>query len=878
MHQSKMNLLSKAKITPLCAISSKKIITTISVVCVVVAPVGRAETLLSSEASAAAAPAVIEFNPSFMHGAAVDVSRFNRGNYVSPGSYPVIVIVNNQNRGKHTIRFTATEDGQTARACFTLSEIESLGIKLGDNNPAQNIAGQTISQNDAEQCYRLETLIVGSSVNYDSGDFLLSVVVPQVNIVQFPRGYIDPNTWDSGVTAGFIDYNANLYSLNYGSSTYSGSSKTTYTNNIGLLAGFNFAGWRLRKRLNTNWSNRYGMKTQSLLGYAQTDITPLKSQLTIGDSNTRGEVFDSFTIRGIQLQSDERMLPEGIRNYVPVLRGTAETNAKVSVTQRGQIIYETTVPPGPFELTDIGAMGYGGDLLLTITEADGRQRTQNVPFSAPPMLLHEGVSNFGLSAGQLRDDVLRDNPTVLQGVYQYGLTSMYTLYGGMQASERYNAFVLGNSINTPVGGIYFDGTYARSELRDGKSEGNSFRVGYSKYLEPTRTDFTLAAYRYSTKGYYTFRDASIDRYGSRSSYKEVDYRAREKLTLTMGQRLWNNSYINASGSIYSYWDERSTAKQYTLSFNKTERYFSWSLAASRSYSGNGKNINNYTFSVSVPLGRNNTVSKPAFSSLYSTYTRDSSNNATLQMNANGSQGDRNEFNYGIGTSYGRSSSGSHVEGVTGNANYRSPYGQIGMTASYNSESTKQMSLSANGSLVAHQGGATLGPQLGDSPFAIIDVPGGEGAKLSNGYGSTIDSNGYAIMPSLTPYRENTVSIDAKGLPDTVDVLENERVIVPRAGSVSLIHMKTLIGVPAILTVRDSSGAFMPIGTELVNKDGVSQTVIGQGGKGFIRGWDPVSGSLYVMGDESVNCRILSGSDVSATGENKMAQLEVTCTR
>lgn len=190
---------------------------------------------------------------------------------------------------------------------------------------------------------------------------------------------------------------------------------------------------------------------------------------------------------------------------------------------------------------------------------------------------------------------------------------------------------------------------------------------------------------------------------------------------------------------------------------------------------------------------------------------------------------------------GRYSSGSRQQGVTGNANYRSPYGQIGMTASLNSDSSKQLSLSANGSLVAHQGGATLGPQLGDSPFAIISVPGGEGAKLLNGYGSTIDSNGYAIMPSLTPYRQNSVMIDTKGLPDTVDVLENERVLVPRAGSASWVEMKTIIGKPAILTVKDNKGAFMPIGTELVDKDGVSQTIVGQGGRHLF-----AAGILQVM--------------------------------
>lgn len=875
MHQSEMSLCLKPKSTPTCAFSSRKIITTVKIICaVVIAPAGWAALAAPPEQSAGSQPAVIEFNPAFMHGAAVDVSRYEKGNYVAPGSYPVIVVVNNENRGKYTIRFTATSGESSAHACFSLADIERMGIKLDANV----LKKQTQPAGSATaECLRLESLVVGSTVNYNSGDYLLSVVVPQANMINFPRGYIDPNTWESGVTAGFLDYNANLYTLYSGSGNDSGRNSTTYTNNIGLLAGFNVAGWRLRKRLNTNWSNKNGMHTQNLLGYAQTDITPLKSQLTLGDSNTRGDVFDSFTLRGLQLQSDERMLPEGIRNYVPVLRGNAETNAKVTVTQRGQVVYETTVPPGPFELTDIGAMGYGGDLLLTVTEADGRKRIQNVPFSAPPMLLHEGVSQFGLSVGQLRDDALRSNPEVLQGIYQYGLTSMYTLYGGLQASEHYRALAVGNAYNTPFGGVSLDGTYAQSDLRDEKKKsGNSFRIGYSKYIEPTNTDFTLAAYRYSTKGFYTFREASIERYGSRYSNYEADYRTRERVTLTMGQRLWNNAYINASGSIYNYWDSRPSAKQYSLSYSQSQRYFSWSLSASRLRSGSSKDVNSFTFSVNVPLGHSNVNSKPAFSSIYSTYTHDNAGNSSLQTNANGSQGDGNELNYGVGTSIGRYGTGSRQESVTGNANYRSPYGQVGMTASMNNRSSKQLSLSANGSLVAHQGGMTLGPQLGDSAFAIIDVPGGEGAKLMNGYGSKVDSNGYAIMPSLTAYRQNTISVDSRGLPDTVDVLESESIVVPRAGSAAFVRMKTIVGRPAVLTVRGANGDYMPIGTELADKDGVSQTIVGQGGQAFIRGWDAASSALYVMGDKSTMCRIKPGSQLPDAKDKEMAQLEVTC--
>lgn len=819
-------------------------------------------------------PMKIDYNPVFIHGDGVDVSRFSEGNRVDPGIYNVTVIVNNKSRGKHNISFQNDKGHAGAQPYFTLNELNQLGIKLTTDNSQ---SGKD-SDKESDTRFTLQSVVKNSSTNYDAGDYELNITVPQVNLVYHPRGYIDPNTWDAGVPAIFLDYNTNLYRSYSGSRYGTRSNNIIYTGNIGMQTGFNAKGWRFRKRLNTNMSSRGQSHTQNLFGFAQTDIIRLQSHLTIGDSNTRGEVFDSYNIRGVLLQSDERMLPEGLRNYVPVLRGIAETNARVTITQRGQTVYETVVPPGPFEISDVGAMGYGGDLQMTILEADGRVRSQSIPFSAPPMLLHQGVSLFSLSAGELREDKLRKKPKIMQGVYQYGIGNMYTLYGGSQFAEHFYSLALGNAFNTPIGGFSVDVTHAKSELSDNKKRaGNSFKLGFSRYLETTNTDVTLAAYRYSTSGYYTFREASLERY-YHGNYLESDYRAKQRLTMTVGQRLWNDAYINFSGSLYKYWDERSDTRQYSLTYNKSEKYFSYSLTGMRTMNDNRKSENTYMFSVNIPFG--GSISKqPLFSSLYTTVTHDQGGGTSLQVNANGSQGDMSELTYGIGSTTGKDHHRGTQETVSGNAFYRSPLGYIGMTASADNKSTNQVSLSASGSVVGHQGGVTFGPPLGDSPFAIINVPGGEGAKILNGYGSKINASGYAIMPSLTSYRENRISIDTKGLPSTVDIMDSESTIVPRTGSAILVNMKTIVGTPYILIVKRSDNSYLPIGTELFNEHGVSQGIIGQSGMAFIRGWDPTVNILKAKWDEGrEQCRILPNNNLitPANDKNQIVTMEVKC--
>lgn len=816
-------------------------------------------------------PQVVEYNTGFIHGAGIDVSRYMKGNPIAAGVHTVTVVVNGESRGRHDINFVSSDGSENAQPEFTQEELKLFGIQVKETTKS---TPEINSKNSAEQRTTLKNIIPDSHYSYDDSVFELDLNVPQANLVALPRGYVDPARWESGVTAGYVDYSANVYD------STSHDDKENLSGNLGMLLGFNAGDWRFRQRLNTSWSQQDGSSTQNQYSYAQTDITALKSQLTLGDSTTPGELFDSFTLLGAQLQSDDRMLPEGLRNYVPVLRGVAETNAKVTVTQHGQKIYEAVVPPGQFELNDIGAMGYGGDLQLTVTEADGRQHIQNIPFSAPPMLLHEDISRFSLVMGELNDDSIDGSPKIVETVYQRGLTSGYTVYGGAQVAEHYNSVAVGNSINTPIGGISLDLTHAKSELRDDKeSSGNSVNVGYTKYLQQTLTNMTLAAYRYSSKGFYSFRDASIARYGNKNSDNGVDYRTKERFTASISQAVWAGSSLSLSASLYNYWDERDPGKQYSATFSNTQRYFSWSVTAMRTDNGEGSYDNSMMLSLSVPIGRSY-LDKPLFNSIYSTASHDDNGHNAFQMNANGSQGAQSELTYGVGTAVSGDHSMSGQESVNGNMNYRSAYGQQGFTVSADNHSSRQFSLSANGSAVAHKGGLTLGPQLGDGPFAIVGAEGAEGAKVLNGNGSKIDRNGYAIVPSLTPYRENSVAVDTKGLPETVDILENERVVVPRMGAAISVDMKTNVGKPMILIIRDEQHKYLPMGTELVDEKGESQSLTGQNGMAFIRGWDPETHSLFALLGNS-RCKVIpdTAPGVEPTVINgSIVQREMKCIR
>ncbi|MCH3121742.1 fimbria/pilus outer membrane usher protein, partial [Listeria monocytogenes] len=75
------------------------------------------------------------------------------------------------------------------------------------------------------------------------------------------------------------------------------------------------------------WSRRMGSHYQRSAPYVQTDLPAWRAQLLLGENSPRSEFFDAVSFRGVQLSSDDRMLPDSLRYYAPVVRGTASTNA-----------------------------------------------------------------------------------------------------------------------------------------------------------------------------------------------------------------------------------------------------------------------------------------------------------------------------------------------------------------------------------------------------------------------------------------------------------------------------------------------------------------------------------------------------------------------
>ncbi|MFD3232333.1 fimbria/pilus outer membrane usher protein, partial [Rahnella aceris] len=136
--------------------------------------------------------------------------------------------------------------------------------------------------------------------------------------------------------------------------------------------------------------------------YAYRPLPSLGSQLTMGEDYLDSAIFDRFRFTGLSLRSDDQMLPPNIRGYAPEIVGIAKTNAKVTVSQQGRIIYETQVASGPFRIQDINQT-VSGELDVRIEEQNGSVQDFKVNTANIPYLTRPGQIRYKLAAGKPSD-------------------------------------------------------------------------------------------------------------------------------------------------------------------------------------------------------------------------------------------------------------------------------------------------------------------------------------------------------------------------------------------------------------------------------------------------------------------------------------------
>lgn len=757
---------------------------------------------------------------------AADLARFSHTGGQLPGHYRVDIYLNDRAIDTRDVSFV--QQGDTLQPELNLEQLKDMGVKI-DAFPALKAldAGAVVNN--------LGRYIPSASSRFTFSEQRLDISIPQAALNIEAREFVDPSTWDEGIPAAMFNYS---YS---GSNTrYKSAAANTNSEYLNLHSGANLGAWRFRNYSTYTDSGQGGSNWSSISTYVQRDIQRIKGQLTLGQGFTSSNVFDSVQYKGVQVASDDNMLPDSLRGFAPVVRGIAQSNAQVTVRQNGYIIYQTYVAPGAFAISDLYPTSSSGDLEVIIKEADGSERRSLQAFSAVPTMVREHQLKYAVTAGRFSSQVQgAETPNFMQSTWVYGLPRSTTVYGGQLFANNYDALALGVSHGFgDIGSLSFDVTQARTQLKDGTDhQGRSYRVQYAKDIQATGTTFTLAGYRYATDGYYDFQEANESQASGLDS-RVQGYIKRSKTQLSVNQSMAQFGNVYLSGYQQDYWARSGYERNISAGYNISHRGVSYNLSYSFSQSpGLNTNDQQLAFSVQVPLD----FLRP---NMWATYSANADKQGLVSQQAgiSGTGLADNNLNYSAQQTHGVNAGNSGS--VT--ADYRGASGQLNGSYNY-SDTSRQINYGVQGGLVVHPYGVTLSQPLGDT-VALVRAPGASDVKVANNTGVYTDSNGYAVVPYVSTYRKTSIALDTQTLKEDVDIETTSQNVIPTQGAVVLANFVTRVGSRVLISLN-YQGKPVPFGAtvNLLERDAgddAEDSIVGSNGEVYLSGM-PQRGHLTV---------------------------------
>lgn len=547
----------------------------------------------------------------------IDLSQFARSGFILPGTYSMVVQINTQAIAEQSVAFYPPDDDpKGSEACLSPELVEQLGLKTS--------GAAKLTWWNGGRCLDI-TGLPGMEVSGDLATSTLNISLPQAYLEYSAINWDPPSRWDEGVPGLLVDYNMTAQS----SYQKDERNRNNFSGN-GTL-GANAGAWRLR----ADWQGRVesgrerSYKDQKLEWsryYAYRAVPALKARLVVGEDYLYSDLFDSFRFTGASLNSDESQLPPNLRGYAPEVVGVAKTNAKVVISQKGRVLYETLVAAGPFRIQDLRD-AVSGTLDVRVEEQDGSVRSFQIDTAGVPYLTRPGQVRYKLATGRPSNlQYGADGDFFGTGEFSWGVSNGWSLFGGGMTDNNYRAVSVGAGRDLlAFGAISLDVTQSRAELWNETLSGKSYRLQYSKHFEQYDSQVTFAGYRFSEKNFLSMSEYLDARHyglnGELSSRSELTDGwkpiggSKALYTATVNKQFRDlGATVYASYSKQTYW-ERPATQRWNMSVS---RYFSVGSVKNMSLSLNlyrsqeySHKDNGVALTVSLPLGRSGTLSLDA---------------------------------------------------------------------------------------------------------------------------------------------------------------------------------------------------------------------------------------------------------------------------
>ncbi|UDN38056.1 fimbria/pilus outer membrane usher protein [Proteus sp. NMG38-2] len=657
-------------------------------------------------------------------------------NKKSEGFYYSIIHINNRKKMAKLLYFKNIDNKLIP--CLSVNDFISLGIDADF---------YSIKKEHQDIIPLIEYSI---DFKYSFSNQKLNLIIPQKALIKRENKIIDEKDWDNGITALFSQYS---YSIRH-------HQKKDLEQKLSLQTGLNLGTWRIRSQNSFYWNkNRYQSKLSSIYTYRQ--INSFSALFYGGKFSPTTRILPTDKIIGFQLISNNLILSNTLYANKPIIEGIADTEAQVVIKQGDKVIYESTVPPGPFIINSLPVLG-SEKLSLEVKEADGRIKTSTHYFTSLPNQLNKGSYQYNFISGTLAKNSDKENSIFLLSELSYGLSQRITSYSAIKKRDNYMNYLSGLSLDLGIlGGLATDLSYENSKNKF------KYQFRYQKKISKTQAYFT------SGISFYHYLD----------NFQKKD-RVKINYSFSLSQNFSDLGYLS-----FQYHEKiyKTTSKNFELgtsfssSINKINYNIKYNFKKDRS-------IFDHSFSLNlhIPLGNN--------SEHYHWFNNqiDYQNKKKHYINTTNIGGALLNYNLGYSVNYQHSYDEKRkFNRFSTNARYQNNY-QFYTFNVNKVEDSYNYNVSINGGIVLHSNGITLTPRLGRT-FALINTQGISGIKTSFSTKAKTDIFGNLILNNITPYRINNIKLNATTLPQQAETEVYSKNIIPTLGSVSKIIFPIKIG-------------------------------------------------------------------------------------
>lgn len=724
-----------------------------------------------------------------------DIAGFFSTSRFLPGVHRVALEVNAAQRYQEDVRF-----GQDGELCLDAHLAETLRLHLAV---------------PLSECERIQSHWPQAQIRVFPGTFRVEITLPEEAF--------DPDKLRSEQRGGYAVL------LNY--DLYGNRMQGSYGNQQSwqsmLEPSLNIGNWVLRNRSSYSKSE-FGSQLDVYETSATRDFPNWGVLVQVGEFNAGGSLSGGLPITGLQLSSERFQLARATL-AVP-LQGSVSSQATVEVKQRGQVVYRTLLPAGPFILDSLGQAISGVETEVIVTDAEGVQQR----FTVTPGLgdQQDRQGGYQLALGRYRTYGAQQDaaspPALLMGEKRVSLSNTRQMGIGGMAATKYQRLAWQGSFGDGLGNwLSTNAVYSR-----GQQQGVRLDTQGQLAVSPS---FSLSlTSQYRTLG---FREAD-------ESLRQSVRRAKEN----------SSSRLHYAGGLALSWSALAWgAFSYSLSH---ERYYHNNTRGWTHTLAYSKRLGSATLSLNV---QSSSRERPTLYAGVSLPLAGGSVNNRLQLRRNNQMTLGSSWQGAIAggplngyMDIGRDSRGEYQ--TSGNLSGNTAYTRLSLGASRSSRGSSSQSLVSSGSMGIANNIWVTSPQRAGDTLVVVSVPGQSGARVTGAGDGITDFAGNVLLPSATPYMPLKARIDTLSLPLNLRLDSTTLEMELARGTVATRRFRVTEVRQLLLTLRDAQGNVLPTGSSVHDEKGqLMGTLIGDGNLMLVN--DDIGKVLRVRRVNMNECRV-----------------------